>query len=77
MSRSPGENALLNDAGAQNAPSNIRQLVNNLDQKAWSSATLTQRLLTWYSPGTTANAGPKPTIEQTKNDSGKGFFGWL
>lgn len=76
-SRSPGENVLLNDAGAQNAPSNIRQLVDNDNSKAWSSATLTERLLTWHPPAMTANAGSKPTIERTKNDSGKGFFGWL
>lgn len=76
-SRSPGENALLYDAGAQNAPSNIRQLVNNDKRRAWHSATLTERLLTWHRPVATANAEPRPTIEPAKNTSGKGFFGWL
>lgn len=76
-SRSPGETALLYEAGAQNAPSNIRQLVNNDNDKAWNSATLTERLLTWHRPVATAYAGPRPTIEPAKNASGKGFFGWL
>jgi hypothetical protein len=72
-SRSPGESVLLYDAGAQNAPSNIRQLVNNDNRKAWNSTTLTERLLTWHGPV----AGPRPTIEPATNTSGKGFFGWL
>ena len=76
-SRSPGENALLYEAGAQNAPSNIRQLVNNDNRKAWNSATLTERLLTWHRPAIAANSGPRPTIEPAKSTSGKGFFGWL
>jgi hypothetical protein len=76
-SRSPGETALLYEAGAQNAPSNIRQLVNNDNHKAWSSATLTERLLTWHRPVATANAEPRPTIEPVKNASDKDFFGWL
>lgn len=76
-SRSPGETALLYDAGAQNAPSNIRQLVNNDNRKAWNSATLRERLLTWHPPSTAKNSGSRPTIEPTKSTSGKGFFGWL
>lgn len=76
-SRSPGETALLYEAGAQNAPSDIRQLVDNDNHKAWNSASLSERLLTWHPPATTANAGPRPTLERAKNASGEGLFGWL
>jgi Protein of unknown function (DUF3035) len=110
--RSAGENALLQDAGAQQAPKDIRQLVNRDEQTATNSNTLTERLLFWRSESpnpnqvldptaeaerlrefganggptvaanqpaatTATDAGPKPTIERAKKDSGKGFFGWL
>lgn len=111
-SRSAGESALLQDAGAQHAPADIRKLVNADEHKAANNNTLTERLLFWRtqqpSPNevldptaeaarlrqfgatggptlggtqpattTTAAAGPKPTIERAKKDSGKGFFNWL
>ncbi|MDE2164997.1 MAG: DUF3035 domain-containing protein [Alphaproteobacteria bacterium] len=108
-SRSAGESALLQDAGAQRAPKDIRQLVSHDEQAATNSDTLTQRLLFWRSEPpnpnvsldptaeaarlrefgatgeptlaasqpATATAGPKPTIERAKKDSGKGFFDWL
>ncbi len=74
--RSPGETTLLEDAGAQNAPKDIRQMITNEARGGRNSATLTQRLLSWQPPATTAKAGPTPTIEPAKS-GGKGFFGWL
>lgn len=110
-SRSAGESALLQDAGAQQAPRDIRQIISHDEQAAANSDTLTRRLLFWQSAPpnpnvvldptteaarlrefgatgrptlaagqpatTTAAAGPKPTIEHAKKDSGKGFFDWL
>ena len=54
-SRSPGESALLKDAGAQTAPSNIRQLVNN-EYQAPPDTKFADKLLFWRPSDTTAPA---------------------
>ncbi|MDE2228027.1 MAG: DUF3035 domain-containing protein [Alphaproteobacteria bacterium] len=61
--RSPGESALLQDAGAANAPRNIRQLVNSDDRSAANSNTLTERLLFWRTPPVTPDQVIDPTAE--------------
>lgn len=65
-SRSAGESALLQDAGAGKAPKDIRQLVNNEDQTAYSSDTLTQRLLFWRSEPPNPNQSLDPTAESER-----------
>jgi len=62
-SRSAGESALLQDAGANNAPKNIRQLVKNDNQTAYGSSTLTQRLLFWRSEPASPDQALDPTAE--------------
>lgn len=62
-SRSAGESVLLNDAGANNAPKDIRQLVKNDNQTAYSSSTLTQRLLFWRSEPANPDQAVDPTAE--------------
>ncbi|GEM_PF-193467 len=61
--RSAGENALLKDAGAANAPKNIRQMVNNEDRTAENSSSLTQRLLFWRSAPPNPNQVLDPAAE--------------
>src|SRR5215469_13230354 len=65
-SRSTGESALLQDAGAGRAPKDIRQLVNNEDQAAAGGSTLTQRLLFWQSPPPNPNQVVDPTAESER-----------
>ncbi len=62
-SRSAGESALLQDAGANKAPKDIRQLVKNDNQAAFASTTLTQRLLFWRSEPPNPNQALDPTAE--------------
>lgn len=62
-SRSAGETALLKDAGAENVPKNIRQLVNSDERTAANSNTLTQRLLFWRSEPPNPNQVLNPTEE--------------
>jgi Protein of unknown function (DUF3035) len=65
-SRSQGETALLKDAGAQNVPKDIRQLVNNDERKAATSDTLTERLLFWRSEPPSPNQELNPTAEAAR-----------
>jgi len=65
-SRSAGENVLLKDAGAGKAPKDIRQLVNNDEQTAFSSNTLTLRLLLWRSESPNPNLELDPTAESER-----------
>lgn len=62
-SRSAGESALLQDAGANSAPKDIRQLVKNDNQTAYGSSTLTQRLLFWRSEPVNPDQTVDPTAE--------------
>lgn len=62
-SRSAGESALLQDAGANKTPKDIRQLVKNDNQAAFASTTLTQRLLFWRSEPTNPDQTLDPTAE--------------
>src|SRR5487761_11494 len=65
-SRSAGESALLQDAGAGKAPKDIRQLVNNDNQTALGGSTLTQRLLFWRSEPPNPNQPLDPTAESER-----------
>src|SRR5579872_3352280 len=65
-SRSAGESALLQDAGANTVPKDIRQLVNNEDRAAAGGSTLTQRLLFWQSPPPNPNQVLDPTAESER-----------
>ncbi|HYL31814.1 MAG TPA: DUF3035 domain-containing protein [Stellaceae bacterium] len=65
-SRSAGENVLLKEAGAGQTPKDIRQLVNNDEQTAFSSNTLTQRLLFWRSEPPNPNQVLDPTAESER-----------
>jgi len=65
-SRSAGENVLLQDAGAGRTPKDIRQLVNNDEQAAFNSNTLSQRLLFWRSEPTNPNQVLDPTAESER-----------
>ena len=65
-SRSAGESALLQDAGANNAPKDIRQLVKNDNQTAYGSSTLTQRLLFWRSEPAHPDQTLDPTAESER-----------
>ncbi|MGH6975424.1 MAG: DUF3035 domain-containing protein [Stellaceae bacterium] len=65
-SRSAGESALLRDAGAGKAPKDIRQLVKNDNQAAFSGSTLTQRLLFWRSEPPNPNQTLDPTAESDR-----------
>lgn len=63
-SRSPGETALLKDAGAASAPKDIRQLINNDTRSDAGDATLVQRLLLWKSrPTNPSDQTIDPTAE--------------
>ena len=61
--RSAGESALLQDAGAQKAPKDIRQLVNADEQRTTNNSSLTERLLFWRSQPANPNAVLDPTDE--------------
>jgi Protein of unknown function (DUF3035) len=65
-SRSAGESALLQDAGAQRAPKDIRQLISRDEQAATNSDTLTQRLLFWRSEPPNPNVLLDPTAEAAR-----------
>ncbi|MGH7014457.1 MAG: DUF3035 domain-containing protein [Stellaceae bacterium] len=65
-SRSAGESALLQDAGANRAPKDIRKLVNNDDQSAANNSTLTQRLLFWRPESPNPNQELDPTAESER-----------